>query len=290
MNIIDGKKIAETIYENIKSDLSKINFRPKLGIILASDDEASKLYVEKMKIKKAESLGIDTELKSFDSTATIEQVIEAIEQFNKDKNINGILVQVPFYQHLEQYRYKILNAVDPIKDVDGLTALNLGLSSQLDETAVYPATVDAIIECIKFVSDESQTNLSDFLKGKNILVINNTVLIGKPLAMILSSYEATVVVANKFTKNLSELCKNADILISATNKTNLIDSSLIKDNAIVIDVTSNKVENKVIGDIIVSDTLLEKNIWLTPVPGGVGPLTIASLMKNVVRLAILQNK
>jgi len=291
MNIIDGRLIAQKIYKQLQNEITSINFKPKLGIILASNDEASRMYVKKMKIKKALALGIDTELKVFTEDVIIDDVLKEIQFFNKDKSINGILVQVPFYSHLEKERNTILNAINPTKDADGLSALNLGLTSQLTNEGLPPATVDAIIECIKYTINQQEVReeiFNEFLTSKQILIINNTTLIGKPLALILSTYNATVTISNKFTKNLKELCLSADIIISATNQTNIIDYSMIKKNAILIDVTSNKVGEKVIGDIVLSDKLIEKTGWLTPVPGGVGPVTIACLMRNVIRLGKLQ--
>ncbi len=281
MEIIDGKKISEEIYTKIKTALKQAEIKPKLAVIIASDDEASKMYV-RMKMKKCEETGILTELSTFKENSTSQDILQKIAKLNEDSTVNGILVQLPLYPNLEEHKYRILNSISPLKDPDGLSAINYGLISQSMMNGIIPATVDAILECIKFTGVE--------LQSKNVLIINNSDLVGKPLASIIASLNATVTIANKFSEDLKDLTKNADLIVAATGQTKLIKAEDIKKGAILIDVTSLKTDEGVIGDFVVDDELREKASFLTPVPGGVGPLTIACLLRNLVNLAILQRK
>src|SRR5260221_14757538 len=281
MEIIDGKKISEEIYTKIKTALKQAEIKPKLAVIIASDDEASKMYV-RMKMKKCEETGILTELSTFKENSTSQDILQKIAKLNEDSTVNGILVQLPLYPNLEEHKYRILNSISPLKDPDGLSAINYGLISQSMMNGIIPATVDAILECIKFTGVE--------LQSKNVLIINNSDLVGKPLASIIASLNATVTIANKFSEDLKDLTKNADLIVAATGQTKLIKAEDIKKGAILIDVTSLKTDEGVIGDFVVDDELREKASFLTPVPGGVVPLTIACLLRNLVNLAILQRK
>lgn len=304
MIIIDGKKLSEVIYSKFPNDLGS----SRLAIILASEDFSSKKYVE-IKKEKASSLGIQTEIYKVPKEYSKEKILDLINNLNYDNKIGGILVQLPLYEHLEVDRLEIINSIKPSKDVDGLTSLNLGLTLQNSIKAVLPATVDAILECINFVlekywdsKDEPQIlqephysyNLDKYeilhpsfrkLKGKNILVINKSNLIGKPLAMVLSNFNATVTIAHKYTKNIDFLIKSSDVVITATGQTGIINPSEFLDNTIVIDVTSLRKNGQVKGDVIWNEKILEqKNIYITPVPGGVGPLTVACLIRNFLKL------
>jgi methylenetetrahydrofolate dehydrogenase (NADP+)/methenyltetrahydrofolate cyclohydrolase len=293
MKYIDGTKISQIILEGLESQISSLNLKPRLAIVLASKDEASKVYTS-MKTKKAESIGIETELFSFDidNPNLKEEVINKLQQLNEDKNINGILLQLPLADSIREFEDEIVNTIDSTKDVDGLTAVNQGKLLQGLKT-FRPATVDAVIECIKYTCPNREEDLEGnssyldtFLQGKNIVIINNSNLIGKPLSVLLESYNATVSVLNKYSKNIINFTQQADILITATGATGIIDHSMVKNNCTIIDVTSIKKDEQILGDVTISKELEEKIDWITPVPGGVGPLTIACLLRNLVHTVI----
>lgn len=279
MKIIDGKQLSENIYIWIKQQLQHIENKPKLAIIVATKDESSLMYV-KMKNKKAEELGIEVEVIEIPELSSADDVIYKIHDLNTESDVTGIMVQLPLYQHLEKDKDLILNTIASNKDVDGLTYPSLGKTFFYQNDSILPATVDSIIECLRF---STNNNLFE-LKGKNVLILNNTNLIGKPLSVLLQKFNATVTSANEFTENLSNLTQNADVIITATGKTKLIDHSMVKHGVVLIDVTSKKVGEDIIGDVIRSEELDTKASYITPVPGGVGPLTIACLLRNLVNL------
>lgn len=280
MQLIDGNIIANTIYDELKSDITSLKTPPKLTIILASEDEASKTYT-RMKTAKAVDLGIGVELVTFKQGVKPEEIVLKIKELNEKQEVNGILVQLPLFEELKEFQHPILNTINPLKDPDGLTAINLGLITQSFMNGIIPATVDAVLECIKF----AKLNVT----GKEILIINNTDLIGKPLAGILATLNATVTIVNKFTHNLRAYTQSADVIVSATGQTDLINDVMIKEHTLLIDVTSRSVDGKVKGDIVRSSELEAKADFITPVPGGIGPLTIACLLRNLVKLSKLQD-
>ncbi len=278
MQKIDCKNIAESIYKDVKTAITDSSNPIRLFIIDAGSDEASKKYIS-LKMQKAIELGVKADLVRFSESSKIEEVLTKIDSLNKDKSVNGVLVQLPLYAQLAPYKHRILNSINPLKDVDGLSAINFGLYSQDIMNGILPATVDACLEVIK-------NSYSKDFQGSNILVINNSDLIGKPLSMILSTLGATVVIANEFTSNMDTLLKSADIVITATGKGHLFTDNSIKDGALVIDVTSIRKDDKTIGDFKIENE--DKNLFYTPVPGGIGPLTIACLFRNLINLAKLQ--
>ncbi len=284
MKIIDGKAIANEILDNIRFELEGESFdnRPSLYIIAATRDNAAIRYAE-LKQKAAESVGIRCEVVHMGEKSTPKEITDLIHKISapQTKFPYGIMVQLPLYDHLKSSQLKILNAIPAEHDVDGLTAVNIGKVVQGTKDAVYPATVKAIIKSLNL---PAKNNLEEFLKGKTVTIVNNSDLIGKPLSAVLSSYGATVTICNIHTPDLKQHTVNADIVVSATGKTNLIDSDMIKPDSILIDVTSQSSGNKVIGDIIRSKALDDKAGWITPVPGGIGPLTIASLFDNLMNL------
>ncbi len=293
MKLIDGKQIAEKIYTELADSRKLIADSLKIGVILASNDEASRMYV-KMKTKKAEEFGIKSDIIEFDQNVKIEDILNQINAFNADDSITGIHVQLPVFDHLKKYTSLIVNTISPRKDIDGLTAIQQGGTSHLLTGSILSATVEAILECINDITkdDLSWDAISaqkvdlenNYLVGKNVLIINNSNLIGKPLSQVLTSLNATVTIANKLTNSLINYSTKADIVITATGKPHIFDHKFFKKDAIVIDVTSVKQAEKIVGDVIVSKELTEKIAYLTPVPGGVGPLTIACLIRNVVRI------
>lgn len=277
MHVIDGKKLSEEIYSKIRSiNLSNVG---KLGIILASNDESSKRYVE-LKKNKGLQLGITTDIFTFNENSSKEDIITKIIELNKDTTYSGIMVQLPLFANLDQYEYEILSKIDLNKDVDGLSFKSLGQSFIYNDNIVISATVNAILLSIKDVYPDLNS-----LKGLDISIINNSNLIGLPLSIILSKYNATVHILNRDTKNLKDIVKLSDIVISASGETNLFTENDIKQNSVLIDVTSVKKGDTVLGDFIYTNELKNKAFAFTPVPGGVGPLTVASLFLNLVTLS-----
>ncbi len=294
-NFIDGRERANQILDEVRRDVQTLGHSPRLAIFLASDDPASKVFVN-IKMKKAKEVGIDAKLYKFPEDTSKEEFTHELNRLRHNVGVNGALLQLPLYESLKPYTNDFLNAIVPEKDADGLTALNQGSSSYLLPGSIPPATVEAVLECLDIVKEENFTwsaiTEGSFkiksLIGQFIVIINNSNLIGKPLAQILSSLGGTVVIANETTQNLSELTTKADIIVSATGKTNIIDHNMIKEGAILIDVTSEKIDVEYSGDFVRSFELDQKASWITPVPGGVGPLTVACLLRNVVRLSAVR--
>lgn len=280
MTKVDCKKISENIYSDISAQLRNINHSVKLAIIDAGSDASSKKYIS-LKMQKAVELGIKTDLIQFGEDAKIEDVLLKIDALNKDDSVNGILVQLPLHPNLAPYKHRLLNSVNPLKDADGLSAINFGLYSQDLMNGILPATVDACLEVIK-------DSFKGDLPGSNVLIVNNSDLIGKPLATVLSTLGCTVTIANEFSRNLTDTLKHSDIIVTATGKGNIFEFENVKENALVIDITSKLVDGKAIGDFKKSSNENLK-VTYTPVPGGVGPLTIACLLRNLINLTKLQS-
>lgn len=267
--ILDGKKTSEMIVKRVAEEVSKLPEPLTLAIILVGKDPASQVYVRN-KIKACNDAGIGVRDYYLSENATQKEVLQIIEDCNRDYSVNGILVQLPLPSHLEQDL--IINAIDPKKDVDGLTIINQGRLFNGME-AILPATPKGVITLL-------QRYFID-LSGKNALVIGRSNLVGKPLALLLLQKNATVTVAHSRTTNLKELARKADILVAAVGKPKFITADMVKKEAVVIDVGINKVEGKIVGDV---DFAAVKEIasYITPVPRGVGPMTIASLLENVI--------
>ncbi len=271
---IDGKNISLQIYKDIQSKhLSNL----KLAIILANDDESSKKYTD-LKKSYGEKLGISVEIFRFDKNSTKDKIINLISQLNADDSFNGIVVQLPLFKHLEDDTFEILNNIDYRKDADGLTTTSLASAFNYNENSIMPAAVEAVLIALSQAKDPNDLN------GQSILIINNSNLVGNPLAIVLSRFNATVTIANEFTKNLKDLTLNSDIIVSATGVTNIIEAKDIKMGAILIDVTSVSLNGMVLGDFVYDQDLINKCSAYTKVPGGIGPITVASLFKNLVRL------
>lgn len=271
--IIDGKQIAKEFREKIKKQVEVMKTTPKLAVILIGEHPASVIYVQNKK-KAAAAVGIDVDVYQLPYTEKEENVLKLIEELNTSKNVNGILLQLPVPEHLNTTR--LINAIDYRKDVDGLNPINVGkMVCQLP--AMIPCTPLACLYLIKQV-------MSD-LTGLNAIVIGRSNLVGRPLAQLLLQEDCTVMQAHSKTKNLPELCRAADIVVSAVGKVGLIKRDMIKDGAIVIDVGINRLEDgKITGDVLFLE-MMDKAGYITPVPGGVGPMTIAMLLWNVVRAA-----
>lgn len=274
--ILDGKKLSLKITEELKKEVSTLEKKPKLAVILVGNDPASQIYVRN-KQKKAEEIGFESLIFPLPEDISEENLLEHIYILNEDDNINGILLQLPIPKHLNSQR--ILEAIEPIKDVDGFTTHNFGRIALGYKPYAIPCTPKGIIRLLEEYNIE--------IEGKNALVIGRSNIVGKPISLLLQQKNATVTMAHSRTKNLKELAQNNDIIISAIGKPNFITSDFIKQGAIVIDVGINRDENGLCGDVDFKE-VSKKTSYITPVPGGVGPMTIAMLMENTLELYKLQ--
>lgn len=268
--IIDGKKMAEEIQNNLKATIQTLKRKPKLAVILVGNNPASLIYVGNKK-KIGENIGAETEVFHLSPVMTQDALIAFVEELNQNKEVDGILVQLPLPSHIDEN--KVLSALSPDKDVDGLHPDNLGRLF-ISSTDLKPCTPLACVELIKSVVPD--------LEGKTALIIGRSRLVGKPLAQMLLSENCTVIQAHSKTKNIEELSKIADILVAATGKPHLIHKSFIKKGAVLIDVGITRLENKKItGDIDFEDMHGIASA-ITPVPGGVGPMTVTMLYVNLL--------
>lgn len=271
--IIDGKKEAASLREEIKSEIleikKKINKNPSLTVILIGDFAPSQIYVRN-KEKISTEVGITSNVIKYSKEVSEKEVLDKINELNNDKNISGILVQLPLPEQIS--KEKIINAIDPKKDVDGFNPINVGnLASGYK--SIVPCTQLGSLLLIKKV----EKNLS----GKHAVIIGRSNLNGKPMAQLLLKENCTVTVVHSKTNNLQEECLKADILVAAVGVPNLVKKDWVKSSAIIIDVGINKVGDKIVGDVNFEE--IKDNIKaITPVPGGVGPMTIACLLKNTL--------
>ena len=271
MELLDGKVVKKEILDDLKKKLNKLKDKLSLVVIEVGDDEASKVYVGQ-KEKMAESVGIDFRLMKFPESVTNEELFSAIDELNNDPSVTGILVQMPLPKHLNVK--EIQNRVLPSKDVDGLNDLNAGKLIHNDDKALVPCTAEGIIDILEYY------NIG--IKGSYAVVIGRSDLVGKPVANLLTNKDATVTICHSKTKNLKEITRMADILIVAIGKANFIDAEYVKDGAVIVDVGINRVDGKLVGDVAF-ESVKDKASYITPVPGGVGQLTVANLGKNVLK-------
>ena len=293
--IIDGaflaKKKIEAVREQVEKICSQSLRAPKLVVILVGDNEASKIYVRN-KEKKAKECYIDSETIYLPSNTTKEELEETIFKLNLDEKVDAILLQLPLPKNLisEGFDDKyFLSLISPSKDVDCLTSFNQGRVFN-GSSLIYPCTPQGVLNLIDFTYSDLDTSINfnsiktADLAGKNALVVGRSLLVGKPISLMLLSRNATVTMAHSKTSNLQELVKDKDIIVTAVGRPNLLTSQNVKDGAILIDVGINRLENgKLVGDLDF-ESIKGKDCYITPVPGGVGPMTIASLMENVVKL------
>lgn len=267
--ILDGKKTADVLIKKIADEVSNIKDTITLTLVMVGKNPASTVYV-KNKQKACADAGINVNGYFLEENITQKEVLKIIEDSNNDPKVHGILVQLPLPSHLDETI--IINSIDPKKDVDGLTVVNQGkLFNGMD--TIHPATPKGVMTLLqKYFID---------IAGKNVVVIGRSKLVGRPLAMLLLQKNATITIAHSKTVNLKEITKRADILIVAIGKPKFITADMVKKDAVVIDVGINKVEGKVVGDV---DFNLVKDVasYITPVPKGVGPMTIASLLENII--------
>ena len=271
--IIDGKKEAEVLREEIKKEITSIknktNKVPGLAVILIGDFVPSQIYVRN-KEKSSKEVGINSSVIKYSKDVSEDEILKKIIELNNDKNVSGILVQLPLPDQIS--KEKVINSIDPLKDVDGFSPTNVGnLASGYD--AIVPCTPLGCLMLLKKV----EKNLS----GKHAVIIGRSNLNGKPIAQLLLKENCTVTITHSKTKNLKEKCLKADILIAAVGVANLVKKDWVKDGSIIIDVGINKQGDKIVGDVSFEE-IKDKVKAISPVPGGVGPMTIACLLKNTL--------
>ncbi len=275
---LTGKPVTKEIYSQIRSEIEENNLTPKLVIIIIGEDPASKYYVQNLE-KKGSKVGIAVETKSYQDSITQNDILKEIENLNNDPAVHGIMIQKPFPSHLNES--EIVMKISPDKDMDGFHPLNMG-NLVLDREGFLPSTPAAVLEMLRFYNIETS--------GKNIVIIGRSNIVGKPLANLLlrksKTGNATVTVCHSKTRNISQICQKADILIAAIGRAFFVKPEMIKKNAIVIDVGVNQIRDSEKGYIYVGDVdyeaCFDKVFSITPVPGGVGTVTTAMLLKNVL--------
>ncbi|MEA3493246.1 MAG: bifunctional methylenetetrahydrofolate dehydrogenase/methenyltetrahydrofolate cyclohydrolase FolD [Candidatus Margulisiibacteriota bacterium] len=275
--IIDGKGLAEKIREGVAVDVDKLKrekgVTPKLCVVLVGEDPASQIYV-RHKERACEKAGIISETHRLSSKTKQNELIDLIKTLNKDKSVHGILVQLPLPKGLDSIA--ALNEIDPKKDVDGLHPMNMGKLLKGEDPLFVPCTPSGIIELILSTGVE--------IKGKDAVVVGRSNIVGKPIALMLLQRHATVTICHSRTQDLAEKYKNADILVASVGSPGIIHGDMVKKGAIVIDVGMNRLKEKLVGDVDF-DGAKENAAYITPVPRGVGPMTIAMLLKNTLKAA-----
>lgn len=274
--IIDGKELAKKIRMELKDEVVALKNKgthPKLAVIMVGDDKASKVYV-KNKSKACEEIGIDYEEFLMDADITMDKLLNLIEELNERKDIHGILLQSPIPKNLDIN--KAFNKIDYRKDVDGFHPINVGKLS-IGEDCFISCTPFGVVKMLEAYNIDVQ--------GKNVVIIGRSNIVGKPLIQCMLKKNGTVTVCHSKTQNIKEITKNADILIAALGKAKFVTADMVKEGAVIIDVGINRNEDgKLVGDVDF-ENVEKKASYITPVPGGVGPMTIAMLMTNVVKAA-----
>lgn len=274
--ILDGKKTAQKVKDALKErveQLKKDGLTPGLAVIIVGNDSASRVYVNNKK-KACEYVGIHSEEYALPEETTQDELIALVKRLNEKADIHGILCQLPLPKHINEEA--VINAIDPQKDVDAFHPINVG-KIMIGNFDFLPCTPAGVMELI----DESGIDLT----GKHCVVVGRSNIVGKPQAMLLLHRNATVTICHSKTENLSQVCRTADVLVVAVGRAKMVDESYIKEGAVVIDVGMDRDENgKLCGDVDF-DSACKKAGYITPVPGGVGPMTIATLMKNAVTAA-----
>ncbi|MBC1428308.1 bifunctional methylenetetrahydrofolate dehydrogenase/methenyltetrahydrofolate cyclohydrolase FolD [Listeria seeligeri] len=274
--IIDGKKLAKEIQDNVTkevAELAKNGKKPGLAVVLVGDNQASRTYVRN-KQKRTEEAGMKSVLMELPETVSEEKLLEVVEELNTDETIHGILVQLPLPKHISEE--KIIDTISYDKDVDGFHPVNVG-NLFIGKDSFVPCTPAGIIELIKSTGTQ--------IEGKRAVVIGRSNIVGKPVAQLLLNENATVTIAHSRTKDLPEVAKEADILVVATGLAKFVKKDYIKPGAVVIDVGMDRDENnKLCGDVDFDD-VVDVAGFITPVPGGVGPMTITMLLANTLKAA-----
>ncbi len=269
MTILDGKKVSTELLNELKLKIDKLDKKLGLAIIWVGNNEASNIYI-KNKLKRCEELGVIGKLYHLEENATEDEVINLIESLNNNDEINGIILQSPVPDHIDII--KCFNKIKPSKDIDGFSNISMG-NLVLGKPSHISCTPKGIMKLLDYYHID--------LDGKNVCLINRSLIVGKPLFNLLIRRNATVTMCHSHTYNLSEHTKNADIVISAVGKPKFITKEMIKFGAVVIDVGISRVDGKVVGDVDY-DNVLDQVSYITPVPGGVGPMTVAMIFENLL--------
>ena len=276
--IIDGKAISAQVKEQVRAEIERDKVKAGLAVVIVGDDPASRVYVNNKK-KACELCGIQSFEYALPEETTQKQLLELIDTLNADISVNGILVQLPLPRHLDEKA--VIERISPKKDVDAFHEMNVG-KIMIGNYSFLPCTPAGCMELIHSTGVE--------VAGKECVVIGRSNIVGKPMAMLLLHENGTVTVCHSKTKDLAEVCRRADILVAAVGRANFVTADMVKEGAVVIDVGINRLENgKLCGDVKF-DEVSEKAGYITPVPGGVGPMTIAMLMKNTLTAARMQNR
>ncbi len=276
MKIINGKEISAAVKEDVKTEVEKLRNKGiecTLAVIIVGDDPASRIYVNNKK-KACEACGIRSLEFALSKDTKEAELLDLIDRLNKDKSVNGILCQLPLPKGFDEK--KVIDSISPDKDVDAFSPVNVG-KIMIGDYSFLPCTPAGVMEMLKRENIE--------VKGKNCVVIGRSNIVGKPMAMLLLHADATVTICHSKTVNLKEICSKADIIVAAVGRAKFVTADMCKDGAVVIDVGMNRDENgKLCGDVDY-DEVSKKASAITPVPGGVGPMTIAMLMKNTLTAA-----
>lgn len=279
MQIIDGKQIAQKVKDHLREEIDQLvkegRRLPQLVVVLVGEDPASMTYVRN-KERACETIGMRTQTIRLSQTTTQEELLTLIQRLNQEREVDGILVQLPLPKQIDEQQ--ILQAIDPGKDVDGFHPLNIG-KLLINEKASVPCTPKGIMRMLQEIG-------YDDLSGKRAVVLGRSNIVGKPIAHLLLAKNATVTIAHSRTANIEEVCREADIVVAAVGVKKFVKASWIKEGAVVIDVGINRDEHgKLCGDVDF-DTVKEKTYAISPVPGGVGPMTIAMLLDNTLQAYI----
>ena len=277
--IIDGKELAKKVRKELKKEVDQLKengIKPKLAVIMVGNDPGSTVYVRN-KSKACEKVGIEFEEFLFEETITEESLLELIDKLNQDDSVHGILLQCPVPKHIDVN--KAFRAISPNKDVDGFNPINVGNLT---------IGVDAFISCTPYGVVKMLEEYNIKTEGKNAVILGRSNIVGKPMIQCMLNKNSTVTVCHSRTKDIGEVIKRADIVIAAIGKPKFVKADMIKDGAVVIDVGINRLEDGTICGDVDYETIKEKASFITPVPGGVGPMTIAMLLNNVVKAAKLK--
>ncbi|MDD6827253.1 MAG: bifunctional methylenetetrahydrofolate dehydrogenase/methenyltetrahydrofolate cyclohydrolase FolD [Oscillospiraceae bacterium] len=280
-NIISGKEVSLKVKGEVREkalELKEKGIEIGLAVVIVGDNPASRVYVNSKK-KACEEVGFNSYEYALPEETTQQELLDLVDVLNKDEKVNGILVQLPLPKHIDENA--VINAISPDKDVDAFHPFNVG-KIMIGEYAFLPCTPAGIMELIDSTGVE--------IAGKSCVVIGRSNIVGKPMSMLLLHRSGTVTICHSKTKNLKEICSNADILVAAVGRPNFVTGDMVKEGAVVIDVGINRMEDgKLCGDVNFAEAE-KKASYITPVPGGVGPMTIAMLMKNTLTSAMIKNK
>ena len=271
--VIDGKAVAERVRARVADEVSSLGITPGLATILVGDDPASAVYV-RMKREDSAQVGIESFHQEPGEDVSADALAGLIRDLNTDKRVHGILLQLPLPDHLDQDQF--ISLIDPAKDVDGLTSTNAGLLMQDREEAIVPCTPAGVMELLREAEVE--------LKGARAVVLGRSILVGKPVLQLLLAANATVTQCHSRTRDLPAVCRAGDVLIAAVGSPRLVTADMVREGAVVIDVGTNRTDEGLVGDVDYA-AVAEKASAITPVPGGMGPMTRAMLLVNTLRAA-----